>query len=82
MGEQTQISTQECPWPFFENQLLKKIAREILQKKINSKYLLSIYYVSSTLGNTKAISTWLLPSGSLQSNLRNNSETLKPCWGA
>lgn len=55
--KQVQVSTKKCPWLHFESQLLKKIAREILLKKINSKYLLRIYYVSNTSGNTKAL--WL-----------------------
>lgn len=53
--EQVKVSTRSALDYILKASYLKKIAREILLKKINNKYLLSIYYVSNTSGNTKAL---------------------------
>ena len=44
-----------------------------LDQQVFIEYLLCVQYFSKYKSNM----TWLLPSGSLQSNLGNNSETLK-----
>lgn len=66
---------------FLKTSYLKKIAKEILQKKIKIKYLLSIYYVSSTLENTKAIGLGCCPQGAYNLS-RETIQTLKLDWGS
>lgn len=58
LQEQVKVSTRSALDYILKPSYLKKkkkIAREILLKKINNKYLLSIYYVSNTSVNTKAL---------------------------